>query len=275
MCLNHLLKDKKMNGNFSSMNWQVPSYDIKSFTEKSYKYCVCVFVINEGEKIKKFLSKIKNLSGQVDIIVADGGSTDGSLYDDILKDTNVSTLLTKTGDGKLSAQMRMAFDYSLKTGYEGIITIDGNNKDDPSAIIDFIKALDNGYDHVQGSRFIKNGISENLPLSRLLGIKLIHAPLISLASGFKYTDTTNGFRAYSKKFLIDQRTAVFRDVFSTYELHYYLAIRSVKLGFKVTEIPVKRVYPKTGPVPTKISPLKGNLKVLNILFMSCLGKYNP
>ncbi|MCD6460588.1 glycosyltransferase family 2 protein [bacterium] len=256
-------------------DWQVPSYDTKIFKKKSAKYCVCIFVINEGEKIKKFLGAIKPFARLIDIIIADGGSTDGSLSDDIVSSSNVTVLLTKTGKGKLSAQMRMAFDYSLKKGYEGIITIDGNNKDDPCAIEEFVKTLDEGYDHIQGSRFIKGGVSKNLPLSRFLGIKLVHSPLISLASGFRYTDTTNGFRAYSRKFLIDKRTALFRDIFSTYELHYYLAIRAVKLGFKVTEVPVTRVYPDTGEVPTKISPFKGNLKILKILAASCLGKYNP
>ena len=98
---------------------------------------------------------------------------------------------------------------------------------------------------MQGSRFIPGGISENLPFSRWVGVKFIHSPLITLASRFRYTDTTNGFRAYSAKFLADPRVAAFRDIFVGYELHYYLAIRAARLGFRVTEIPVARRYPRT------------------------------
>lgn len=126
-----------------------------------------------------------------DVIVADGGSTDGSLDLDFLRETGVRTLLTKTGPGKLSAQMRMAMDYALTQGYEGVIAVDGNGKDDISAIPRFAEKLDEGYDHVQGSRYIPGGVEENTPASRKWGVILLHAPLISIAAGTRCTDTTN------------------------------------------------------------------------------------
>jgi hypothetical protein len=187
----------------------------------------------------------------------------------------VRAVLVKTGPGKLSAQMRMAFAYALEQGYEGIVTIDGNNKDDPSAIPRFLEALEQGDDHVQGSRFIPGGLAENTPALRWVGIRFVHAPLISLSAGTRYTDTTNGFRAYSRRLLLDPRVAPFRDVFSRYELHYYLAIRAPALGYRVRELPVSRRYPGKGPVPTKISGLRGNLLVLRTLFEACLHRYDP
>lgn len=258
-----------------SMNWQVPAYTADEFMQKNHKYCVCVFVINEGEKIQKQLKKMSSLAKDIDIIVADGGSSDGSLEHSFLQQVNVRVLLTKMGAGKLSAQMRMVFEYALKQGYEGIVTIDGNNKDGSGAIPSFIEALEKGYDHIQGSRFILGGKAINTPLSRLIGVRLLHAPLISLSSGFRHTDTTNGFRAYSRRLLLDSRVQPFRNVFSYYELHYYLAIRSARLGFNMIELPVTRRYPASGKVPTKISPLRGNLQVLITLFKACLGCYTP
>ena len=81
-------------------------------------------------------------------------------------------LLVKTGPGRLSAQMRMALAYALDEGYEGIIFIDGNNKDDPSGINRFIERLDQGFDHIQGSRFVKGGKAVNTPFLRRLGGRL-------------------------------------------------------------------------------------------------------
>lgn len=256
-------------------NWQVPAYNVDALTPKQHDYCVCVFVINEGEKIRKQLQKMRPLIDSVDIIIADGGSTDGSLDLEYLREQKVSALLTKTGPGKLSAQMRMAFAYAMEQGYQGVVAIDGNNKDDPSAIPAFVDALKQGYDHIQGSRFIPGGKAINTPLSRLLGLKILHAPLISLSSGFRYTDTTNGFRGYSRKLLLDDRVLPFRDVFLAYELHYYLAIRAARLGFRIIELPVTRRYPSSGKTPTKISPLKGNLMILDTLFKACLRKFDP
>ena len=255
--------------------WKLPHYTISEIFPRRSKYCVCIFVVNEGQKIRRQLEKMKELAQNIDIIVADGGSTDGSLDINFLRSVSVRTLLTKQDKGKLSTQMRMAFAYALIEGYEGIITIDGNNKDDISAIPLFVQALDDEFDHIQGSRFIFGGKAINTPLIRYLAVRIIHAPLVSLAAGFRYTDTTNGFRAYSRRFLLDLKVSPFRSVFSAYELHYYLAIRAVRLGYSVKELPVTRAYPSTGPTPTKISPIKGNLMVLKTLFKACLHQYNP
>jgi dolichol-phosphate mannosyltransferase len=217
---------------------------------------------------------MKQYSKIVDIVVADGGSTDGSVELDFLKKQNIRALLTKTGPGKLSAQMRMAFAWALTEGYEGVVVVDGNGKDDISAIPNFIRLLDEGYDHIQGSRFIKGGKAINTPLERLIAVKVIHAPLISLAARERHTDTTNGFRAYSSRLLRDKEIAVFRDIFATYELHYHLAIESSRSSkYKTIETPVTREYPKKGKTPTKISPVKGNTKVMGVLFKSVIGKY--
>ena len=255
---------------------QVPPFTAVEFAPKSSDYCVCVFVINENGKLHKQLAAMReHCRGQIDIVIADGGSTDGSTDCEKLESLGVNTLLTKHGPGKLGAQMRMAFAWALERGYGGVISMDGNGKDGPDAIPRFIAKLDEGFDHVQGSRFVPGGVSENLPFSRWLGVKFLHAPLLSLASRRRYTDTTNGFRAYSRRFLEDRRVGVFRNVFPGYELHYYLAIRAARLGFNVCEIPVARRYPAHGTTPTKISPVRGNLRVLSCLFSACLGRYNP
>jgi dolichol-phosphate mannosyltransferase len=256
-------------------DWEVPSFTYKEFFPRETKYCVCIPVINEGERIKAQLTKIRGIAGYADVIITDGGSTDGSLDEKNLTSNKVRTLLTKTGPGKLSAQMRCAMAYAIQEGYSGLIFIDGNNKDDPSAIPEFIKELEKGYDHVQGSRFVKGGKSMNTPLIRYLTLRNIHAPLISFAANYKYSDTSNGFRAYSRRMITDKRINPFRDIFSEYELHYYLAIRSARLGYKITEIPVTRIYPKNGKTPTKISPLKGNMKIFITLLKSCMRQYDP
>lgn len=194
---------------------------------------------------------------------------------DSLAEFRLHALLIKRGPGKLSAQMRMAFAFAIGEGYDGLIVIDGNGKDGYSAIPRFCELLEAGYDHVQGSRYVPGGEGINTPLSRTLGVRLLHAPLISLAAGTRYTDTTNGFRAYSRRLLADNRVQPLRDVFAAYELHYYLAIRAARLGFRVTETPVTRRYPETGKTPTKISPIKGSLAILRTLAAAALGRFDP
>lgn len=256
-------------------SWEVPNYIATELNDRiKNQYCICVPVINEGEKIQKQLNKMSAYSKDIDIIILDGGSTDGSLDLDFLRDVGVKALLVKKDTGKLSAQLRMGFAYALQQGYEGVLTIDGNNKDSIESIPSFIQKLNEGYDFVQGSRYVPGGNEINTPLSRKLAIKLIHAPVISLIAGYHYTDTTNGFRAHSARFLLNQEVQPFRKVFNTYELLAYLSVRSARIGCKVIEIPVTRAYPK-GKVPTKISPLRGNILLMKILLDLVLKKYNP
>jgi len=252
----------------------VPAYTAAVFKPRAARYCVCVPVLNENGRLKLQLQRMRPFLGQIDIVIADGGSTDGSVNAEILKMQGARALLVKTGPGRLGAQLRMALRWALDQDYAGVITIDGNNKDDPAAIPAFIAALDNGVDHVQGSRFIPGGRAVRTPWRRWLGVRLLHAPLISWAAGFRYTDTTNGFRAYSRRLLEDPRVAVFRDELSGYELHYYLAIRAARLGLRVAEIPVTREYP-FGKAPTKISGWRGNWNILRTLWKTIRGDYNP
>jgi dolichol-phosphate mannosyltransferase len=254
--------------------WELPKFSTHEFKPKITKYCVCIPVIDEGEKFKKQLSQMTAVSKKVDVIILDGGSSDGSTDHGFLKKNNVRTLLVKTDKGKLSAQLRMGYAYALRQGYEAIITIDGNGKDEVSEIERFIPKLEEGYDYIQGSRFVKGGKAINTPWIRYLSIRLIHAPLLSLGAGHWLTDTTNGFRAYSRRYLLDSRVKPFREVFDKYELLAYLSVRASQLGYRVTEIPVTRRYPKTGKVPTKIS-FAGNLDLLKTVFKTILGGYNP
>ena len=256
-----------------SSDWQIPAYRVLYTQPKANRYAICVFVINEGEKVRKQLLMMKPFTDRVDVIIADGGSTDGSFDDGILTEAAVTALLVKTGPGKLSAQMRMGLAWCMENGYEGVITIDGNGKDGVQAIPDFVSLLEAGVDHIQGSRFIKGGHHENTPPARYWGVRLLHAPLISIAARFWYTDTTNGFRGYSRRMLLDPVMRPFRDCFVTYELHYYLAIKAARLGYRCVETPVSRTYPAHGKVPTKIQGMRGNLSVLKTVYDVISGRY--
>lgn len=266
-----------MEGTIDDRDWQVPEFRIDELASRGSDYCIVIPVINEGERIQKQLSKMMELEiwKQADVLIADGGSTDGSLDLGFLRKNHVRTLLTKTGPGKLSAQLRMGYAYALRQGYLGIVTIDGNDKDGVEGIFTILTDLRDGWDMVQGSRFVKGGEAVNTPLVRLLAIHFLHAPILSIASRFHYTDTTNGFRGYSRRFLLDPRVQPFRDCFTTYELLPYLNVRAARLGFRTKETPVARRYPKGEKPPTKISFLKGNWNLVRILFAAAFGCYNP
>ena len=90
-------------------------------------------------------AKAAGIQRLVDIVICDGGSTDGSLAPDFLAGVGVSALLTKRGPGRQGAQLRMGIHWALARGYDAVLTIDGNDKDSiesvPSASKNSKKAM--------------------------------------------------------------------------------------------------------------------------------------
>lgn len=255
----------------------VPDFEKYEYENKQKEYCLLIPIINEGERIKKELERATRykVSELVDIIICDGDSTDGCTDEDVLKSLYVNTLLVKKGPGKQGAQLRMGMYYALNRGYKGIITIDGNNKDSIEHVGRFIEKLEEGYDYIQGSRFIEGGHAVRTPFIRNISVRLIHAPVISLTAHKRFTDTTNNYRAYSRRYLEHEEVKPFRDIFTTYELLAYLSSRATQIGLRACEVPVDRVYPKSGKTPTKISAVKGNANLMSILIKNAAGRYNP
>lgn len=258
-------------------SWCVPEHRISEFGPKARDYCVGIPVINEGERIREQLRRMAayGIPDVADILIFDGGSRDGSLDEEFLRANRVRALLTKLGPGKQGAQLRMGFAYALRQDYRGVVTIDGNGKDSVESIPSFVSALREGADFVQGSRYLPGGEAVNTPFLRHWAVKLLHIPVLNAASGFHYTDTTNAFRGYCRRLLLDPRVQPFRDVFVTYEMLAYFSVRAPRLGFKTIELPVRRSYPASGKTPTKISSFRGNFLLLNILWNAIRGAYDP
>jgi dolichol-phosphate mannosyltransferase len=251
-----------------------PAWETSTFHARSTKYCFVVIVFNEGKRLVDQLTRMSACAKLADIIIAERRSNDGSTAPEVLKPLGVRCLLTTDMPGGATA-IRMAFSYALQEGYEGIILVDGNGKDGVEALPNFIEKLESGYDFVQGSRFMRGGFHKNTPLLRSVGIRLVMNPLLWFASGFLYSDGLNGFRGYSREFLLDERVKPFRDCFVNFNLQYYLSMRAPELGFKTVEIPVSRVYPDDGSIPTKVTGIRRNVIALVEMFKTVAGAYNP
>lgn len=251
----------------------LPAHSIASFRGRTTKYCVMPIVYNEGERFRAQLRRMSVNAGLADIIVAARTSSDGCTDHGLLQAHGVTSLLCTDAAGGATA-IRMGFWFALAQGYEGIVLVDGHNKDGIEALPEYLSKLNEGYDFVQGSRFLSGGFEKNTPLSRKIGIRFVMAPLLWWGSGFWYTDGTNGFRGYSRKFLEHPAVEPFRDCFTHFNLQYFLSYMAPKLGLKVVEIPVERVYPDNGEVPTKVHGFKANFDALWEMVRTVRGKYD-
>ena len=256
-------------------DWEVPAFRTYELGPRTSDNCICIPVINEGTT--------PHLATRANRGPAPRDGRHGMRWWKHRRQRRSGSVdqarrphaAHQDRTGKISAQLRVLFAYALEQGYTGMVMIDGNGKDGVEAIPQFLDALSAGFDFVQGSRYLPGGSEENTPLDRKLASKLIHAPLLSMAAGFRYTDTTNGFRAFRDRFILDPRLQPFRNVFDTYNLHFYLSVMAPRLGYRVTELPVRRVYPASGPTPSKIGGIAGKLAILKLLLYTVMGRYRP
>lgn len=248
-------------------------HSIESFGPKRNEYALVLNVLNEGERLANQLRRLSPYRSCVDIVVSDAPSSDGSTAADRLREAGVTTLISLLEPGRYSASALAAFAYCRTCGYQGVILMDGNDKDDPEALPRFVAGLRDGFDFIQGSRYLAGGKAIRTPLMRDFLIRRVHVPVFSFLCDWRFTDTTNGFRALSMKLLCSQKVLPFRSVFKDYDIVFFLPWAACQYGFRVTEIPVTRAYPADGTVPSHLSSFSGYWRMLRPLIMLATRRF--
>ncbi len=83
-----------------------------------------------------------------------------------------------------------------------------------------------------------------------------------MVTGIKVTDSTNGFRAVRSRFFKDPRMDISQSWLDRYELEPYIFYYAVKLGYRVKEVPVTKIYPPKTEGYTKMKPVSGWWSIL-------------
>lgn len=228
---------------------------------------VCTFAYNEGIKIEAAVQRIL-ASSPYETLVMDDGSNDGSI--EKLRSFPVKILSNTLNQG-IGFAMKRAFEYSLENGYDIVVIVAGNNKDDPKEIPRLVAPiLQEGYDFVQGSRFLTGGGHGNMPMYRQFATR-VHPVLFSLVARKWVTESTNGFRAFRTSILLDPRI-LWRDGWlDKYELEPYLLFKTIRLGYRHTEVPVTKIYPPKSLGYTKMKAVTGWWSILRPIVYLGLG----
>ncbi len=214
---------------------------------------VSLFSFNEGEKLKNLVTKFP-VEPNYDILFVDDGSTDGSY--EFLKENGFNIIRHENNIG-IGYGIREAIQYGRKNGYKIIVIMAANDKMQPDEIDRLVQPIVNeNYDYVQGSRYLKGGNSPNLPLFRQIMITLF-TKIVNLFSDYKGTDVTCGFRAYKLSLFNDSRLNIDQTWLDKYEMEFYIHYHVLAGNYKITEAPVSMIYPKEKRNYSKIRPFIG------------------
>ncbi len=234
---------------------------------KRYLVGSCAF--NEGEKVKRVIQKYNDY-GCYDVLIIDDGSNDGSLSNISLENSPVTIIRNDVTKGAGHC-IRQIFNYGREKRYEAVFFASGNDKDDPKDIVKFKNAMEEGYDFVQGSRYLPGGVHGRMPFYRKVSTRFVHPALLSLITGRKITDSTNGCRAVRLSLLDDPLMDINQEWLNQYELEPYMFYKAIILKYKVKEVPVTKIYPPRQQGYTKMKSITGWWSILRPLVYLGLG----
>jgi dolichol-phosphate mannosyltransferase len=240
----------------------------------SHKVLTVIPIYDEVGKIGKVISKFSTSFTDEICVVLDKPSNV------ILKEIKKASqeidvklkIIKNTKRRGIGYAIKLGIHYSIKNNFDIIVVMAGNNKDDPTEIPRFLNAIVNdGYDYVQGSRFLPGGYHEKTPHFRGVFIKLY--PLLwSILTNKECTDVTNGFRSYKTKIFREENINIWQDWLDSYELEYYIHYKVLTNDFKTKEVPVSKIYPyRNKGGYSKINPINDFWNILRPLFYLALG----
>lgn len=200
------------------------------------KLSVLIPARNEEQNIGKCLAEVRSTLVKeripYEIIVVNDNSTDGTA-DIIIENMKIDSslqLVNRTLPGGFGRAIRSGL--SVVQG-EVVIIYMADLSDDPKNIIDYYRKLEEGYDCVFGSRFIKGSHVENYPKFKKFVNRVVNT-VMKYMFWTRFNDLTNAFKAY--------RIEVIEDCGPYHASHFNITLE-MSLGalirkYHIAEVPI-------------------------------------
>ena len=189
---------------------------------------VIIPAFNEVDALPAVLAELAAHVPDHYVIVVDDGSNDGTHLAAVDGGATCLRLPFNLGIG---GALRLGFRHAVREGYDRAYQFDADGQHDATQITALLTALDDA-DMVIGSRFADDG-GYQVGRSRGVAMALLRR-LVGAISGQRFTDTSSGFRAFSRPVL---------EFFATeYPMEYMESVEALVLavrhGFTVREVPI-------------------------------------
>jgi glycosyltransferase involved in cell wall biosynthesis len=192
---------------------------------------VVIPAYNEEESLPGVLKDLAEQTPDYDVVVVSDGSTDGTA--DVARAAGVHLLVLPYNLG-IGGALRTGFAFAVRGGYARAVQFDADGQHDPLAVQTLLDGIDRGADMVIGSRFAEGGaVTYDVSGTRRLAMKVLRW-LVGMLVGQRFTDTSSGFRAFSRPML---------EYFAaSYPVEYMDSVEALvqacNAGYQVEEVPV-------------------------------------
>ena len=217
------------------------------------KLSIVIPARNEEGCIKQALEKLHHTlsshSISHEIVVVDDGSQDATWA--ILSEVSsqIKQLVAVKNLGLNGFGRAISVGLERITG-DAVVIMMADASDEPEDVVSYWKALNQGYDCVFGSRFIRGGKVIDYPWFKLILNRLVNKFIQSIFL-IKFNDVTNAFKAY--------RTSVIKGCTPLISPHFNLTVelplKAIVRGYSWTVIPISWRNRESGVTKLKLKEM--------------------
>ncbi len=211
----------------------------------------CVVIIptyNEKENISAIIDAVMGQPHEMDVLIIDDGSPDGTADIVRLKMTEYTGrvhMVERQGKLGLGTAYIAGFKWALqRPGYEYIFEMDADFSHKPDDLMRLYHACSQeGADMAVGSRYLTGVNVVNWPMGRVL-MSYYASAYVRMVTRMKIRDTTAGFACYRRRVL--QTIELDKIKFKGYAFQIEMKFTTLQCGFTVKEVPIIFVNRENG-----------------------------
>lgn len=201
------------------------------------KRIVIIPTYNEIENIENMIDKVFSLPFELDLLVIDDGSPDGtaSVVKKMQKKYSGLHIIERKGKLGLGTAYITGFRWALDHNYDLICEMDCDFSHNPDDLIKLYNECQSGAGVTIGSRYVTGVNVVNWPMSRVI-MSYYASAYVRRVLGMPVRDCTAGFVCFRSEVL---RTINLDDVkMKGYGFQIEMKYSAWKLGFPIKEIPI-------------------------------------
>ncbi len=199
---------------------------------------VIIPTYNEIENIKEIVEAVMSLPNNFHVLVVDDNSPDGTaslVYQLQLQYSERLFLEVREGKSGLGTAYVHGFKWALQRSYDYIIEMDADFSHNPLDLPRLLEVCKKSADVAIGSRYVTGVNVVNWPLNRVL-LSYFASVYVRLITGMEIKDTTAGFVCYRRKVL--ETIDLNKIRFVGYAFQIEMKYRAYAKKFVIEEVPI-------------------------------------